>query len=135
MNDNIVNIEIDTIEGGVNIAIDRAQTSIGFLAFGIISGALKAFYNQHACGIIANFLSVAAGFRTGAVEVDSIDYKYFVVANKILAGVRKLFDGFADYDYEVARCCRYIYDELQIPSSNSVYFNMDDMKITDAEQK
>lgn len=133
---NIVNIEIDTLEGGANISIDRAQTSVGFLAFGIISGSLKAFYNHYACCLIARYLSVAAGFRKGGVEMDSDQYRYAVVANKILAGVRQLFEGFEDYEFEVARCCRYIYDELLLPSSGNVYYysNMDDLQV-DAEHE
>lgn len=135
MTDNIVNIEIDIMEGGVNIAIDRAQTSVGFLAFGIISGALKAFYAEYACENIAKYLAVAAGLKDDTVEVNSYDYKYIAVANKILAGVRELFAGFEFYEFEVARCCRYIYDDLLIPSSSSVYSNMRDLKITDTKHK
>ena len=135
MTDHIVNIEIDTIEGGVNIAIDRAQTSIGFLAFGIISGALKAFYAEHACETIAKYLAVAAGLRDDAVEVNSADYKYLIVANKVLAGVRQLYDGFDNYDFEVARCCRYIYDDLHFPSSPDVYHFLDELKITGTEHR
>lgn len=135
MTDHIVNIEIDTLEGGVNIAIDRAQTSVAFLAFGIISGALKAFYADHACETIAKYLAVAAGLRDDAVEINSADYKYLIVANKVLAGVRQLFDGFDNYDFEVALCCRYIYDDLQIPSSSATYHFFDELKITKVEHK
>ena len=122
MNNDIVTIDIDNFENGITIAIDRSQTSVGFLAFGIISGALKAFYNFDTCKRIATFLAVSAGLNKG-IEATQEDVPYISVANKVHLGIRKLFDGFDvdDIEIEVKRCCRYIIDELNIAASDIVY--------------
>lgn len=115
MTNNIVNIEIDIIKGGVNIAIDRAQTSVGYLAYGIIAGALKAYYTHKVCKRIAELLAVSANISK-SVEVTPNDIDYIAVANRIYMGVRALFDGFPEQGFEVKRCCKYIINELAIPA-------------------
>lgn len=117
MNDNIVKIEIDTFIGGASLAIDSTQTSIVSLVHGIIAGALKALYSPLGCKLIADYLSVSAGLKK-STEFYHEHTPFLLTANRVLAGIKQLFEGYDDYDFEVKRCCRYIIDELTI---NSVF--------------
>lgn len=116
MNDNIVTIEIDTFEGGASFAIDRTQTSIVGLTHGIIAGALKAFYSPLGCKLIADYLSVSAGLKK-SIEFYHEHTPFMLIANRVLDGIKQLFKGYDDYDFEVKRCCRYIIDELTMNSA------------------
>ena len=115
MNDNIVIIEIDTFEGGASLAIDSSQTSTE-LNYGIIAGALKALYSPLGCKLIADYLSVSAGLKK-SIEFYHEHTPFMLIANRVLDGIKQLFKGYDDYDFEVKRCCRYIIDELTMNSA------------------
>lgn len=129
MNDNIVIIEIDTFEGGASLAIDSSQTSTE-LNYGIIAGALKALYSPLGCKLIADYLSVSSGLKK-STEFYHEHTSFLLTANRVLAGIKQLFEGYDDYDFEVKRCCRQIIDELTINSAftkrytkeNELYFD------------
>lgn len=120
MYDNIIKIEIGTFVGDAYLAIDNTQTSIVRLAHGAIAGALKAVYSPLGCKLIADYLAVSSGLKKNITFYHE-HIQFVLAANRILDGIKQLFDRYDDCDFEVKRCCRYIIDELTM---NSVFVKL-----------
>lgn len=122
MNDDIITINLGVYnDDSMRIAIDRSQTSVLFVADGIISGALKSNYLYKNCKKIALFLAVCSGLKKSGVMFERDDIRYIELAGRILDAVKSLFKGFEDYDFEVKRCCRLIIDQLETRASGNAF--------------
>lgn len=118
MNKDIISINIDIIDSGTTIKLDRTSTDLAIVLHGLIAGAVKSLYNSQASKMIANLLAVNAGLKKD-VRICKKDFPFVAVADDIYNGVREFYGW--DAKDEARLCCRYIYDELQIPSAGTVY--------------